>query len=359
VKLADIIHNLEKIAPPQLAYEGDRIGLQVGDVGSDVRHIVVAVDPTPAVVDFAIESKADLLVTHHPLIFTPLNSLAAGNIVQDRIIKLIKAGVALYVMHTNYDSAPEGINDSLANRLEIKVTGNLRANNCARLFKIVVFTPVEAVESVRDAMADAGAGVIGNYSHCSFRTQGIGTFLPQPGTNPVIGNIGAVQSVEEYRLEMIVAESNLDEVIDAMIKAHPYEEVAYDIYALENKVSAYGYGRVGNLENPITLGEFENIVRDRICSGSLRVVGSKDNMVQTVGLCGGSAGKFIKDAKSNGVDVFLCGEMSYHEMLDADAMGLAVIAAGHYETEKPGMEELANRLDAEYRDAQILVEFRP
>ncbi|MEN6519973.1 MAG: Nif3-like dinuclear metal center hexameric protein [Armatimonadota bacterium] len=357
MQLNDIIRTLEKVAPPRLADEGDKTGLQVGDASSDISKVIVAVDPTPAVIDHAVDSGSDLLISHHPLIFNPLETLAAGTSVKDSVIKLIKADIALYAMHTNYDSAPGGINDVLADRLGVRVMGLLTTRHREKKLKLAVFTPPEAIDAIRDAMAEAGAGIIGNYTHCSFRSDGMGTFVPLPGSEPYVGEIGRLQEEAEYKLEMIVPEWRLSQVLDTMIEKHPYEEVAYDIYPLENEPYSYGYGRVGRLAKPMKLSEFRQVVEESLESQQIRMIGNQDKPVEVVALCGGGGKRLIPDAFAAGADVYVTGDVGHHDFLDADALGLAVIDAGHYETERPGMELLAAKLSSEYAGESVTVEF--
>lgn len=357
MKLKDIIRDLEEIAPPILADDGDKIGLQVGSVESDIARISVAVDPTFSVIDSAIEHGANLLISHHPLIYTPLETLAAGKPTADRIIKLISSGVALYVLHTNYDSVDGGINDVLAERLGVRVTGLLTTTRRERKFKVAVFTPAKAISAVRDAMAEAGAGVIGNYTHCSFRAEGTGTFLPLSEAQPHVGSVGKLEAAPEFRLEMLAPEWRLGAVLDAMVSNHPYEEVAYDVYPLENEPYAYGYGRIGTLSEAIKLSEFRERVGDALDSRETRMVGKPDRPIETVALCGGGGRHLIRDAAAKGADVYVTGDVGHHDFLDADMLGLAVIDAGHYETERPGMVALAERLGRMYREESLTVEF--
>jgi dinuclear metal center YbgI/SA1388 family protein len=356
MKINDIIRDLEEIAPPRLADDWDKIGLQVGDAGSDVHKVFVALDPSVPVIDTAVDSGSDLLICHHPLIFSPLDSMSSGESIPDRIIKLIKSDTALYVMHTNFDVVDGGTNDILAERLGVKVTGILSETKRDSWYKAVVFTPVEAVDAVRDAMAEVGAGTIGNYSHCSFYSEGMGTFLPLTGADPYIGTVGKLEKTPEYRLEMIVPCYRLIDVLNAMLQTHPYEEVAYDVYKLENKIGGFGYGRVGKLEQSIKLGEFKDHVEKILACQAIRMVGNPDKQIETVALCTGSGKKFIQDALRARADVYVSADIGYHDFLDADMLGLAIIDAGHFETEFPGVEALAERLSRKYAETSVSVE---
>ncbi len=342
--VADLIDELENIAPPHLADDDDRIGLQVGNPTSEVRKLCVSVDTSAPVVGTAIAQEADMLVAHHPLIYEPLRAVAAGDPVAERVMKLVRAGISTYVMHTNFDTAPGGVNDALASRLGVVDTSPLTNRKQDRFYKISVFVPVEAIDRVRNAMADAGAGRIGQYTHCSFRTLGVGSFVPMPAAQPYIGEHGRLEEVEEYRLEMICAESWLDYVIAEMLDKHPYDEVAYDLYELANEPIIYGYGRVGALDKEATLGEFAERVKATLSVRFPKVFGDPERTIRRVALLGGGGSGHYKDALAMGADVYVTGDTRHHDILEAEGAGLAVIDAGHFETEKPGMVDLSERL---------------
>lgn len=342
--VSDLITMLENIAPPDLAEENDRIGLQVGDRQREVRRMCVSLDTTEAIVDQAISLRADIIVAHHPLIYSPLTALSADTPLARRLIKLIRADVALYVMHTNYDAAPGGTNDVIADLLGLGDRTPLRTTREDPFYKIAVFVPEDNTERVRNAMADAGAGRIGQYTHCSFRARGIGTFVPLPLAQPFIGSIGRMEEVEEYRLEMICAGSWLDDVLSAMLEAHPYEEVAYDVYELANEPATYGFGRVGNLKSETTLPDFAELVRSVLHPKYMKVEGDISKPVKRVALCTGSGSGLWRDAVNAEADVYVTGDTKYHDILDANAAGLAIIDAGHFDTEAPGMRSLTDKL---------------
>ena len=355
--IADFIEEFDEIAPPDLADADDRVGLQVGDRSREARRVCVSVDTSVAVVDLAIERKADLLVAHHPLIYTPLVSLAEDDPVANRVTKLVRANAALFVMHTNYDSAPGGINDVLAGKLGVLDCEPLTTRKSDPYVKIAVFVPEEAVEHVRNAMAEAGAGMIGQYTHCSFRTPGIGSFVPLPTARPYIGSADKLEEVEEYRLEMICAASWAGSVIAAMLETHPYDEVAYDVYELNNEPIRYGYGRVGTLDDEISLREFADKVKSALGLDYAKVSGELDRRVKRVALCGGGGSSLFKEAAQAGADIYVTGDTKHHDLLDAGALGLAMIDAGHFETEKPGMVALAERLAKTFAGSGIEIEY--
>ena len=355
--VCDLINELEAIAPPQLAVKEDRIGLQAGKLSAEIRKIAVAVEATADVVDTAIQRKADIIVAHHPLIFKPLTSVAETSPIQCRLARLIRSDIALYVMHTNYDTVRGGINDALASKLGVLDTMPLVTLMTDSFVKIVVFVPEENVEDVRNAMSDAGAGLIGHYTHCSFRSVGIGSFVPLSAANPYFGSIGKLEETEEYKLEMTCAASWTDAVVEAMVEAHPYDEVAYDIYELANDPIVYGYGRVGSLEKEISLEEFAMFVKDALGLEHARVTGDMSKRIKRVALCGGSGSGQYQDALRAGADVYITGDTKYHDVMEARDLGLAVIDAGHFETERPGMVALADKLSDMFAESGIDVEY--
>ena len=273
------------------------------------------------------------------------------------MVKLIRANTAVFVMHTNYDTVPGGINDVLAQLLGVNCTQPLTNKRQDRYYKIAVFVPEEALETVRNAMAEAGAGLIGQYTHCSFRTLGIGTFVPLPSAQPYVGSTGKLEEVPEYKLEMICTGSWLDCVIAEMIEKHPYDEVAYDVYELENEPVVYGYGRVGVLEKETTLVQFAEHVNSVLGVRFPKMCGDPDKNIKRVALCGGGGSSLFNEALRAGADVYVTGDTKYHDILDANALGLAIIDAGHFETESPGMKALAQRLKKTYAGSGLEIEY--
>lgn len=342
--IADLIELLENIAPPDLADEDDRIGLQVGDVTGDVTRVCVSLDTTPAIIHKVIDSSAGILIAHHPLIYKPLASVTEDQPVARCVTELIRANVALFVMHTNYDSAPGGTNDILAESLGLCECAPLVERRQDAFFKIAVYVPEDRVEDIRDAMATAGAGHLGHYTHCSFRTRGIGSFVPLSLAQPYIGSAGKLEEVDEYKLEMVCAGSWLEEVLAAMIEKHPYDEVAYDVYELANEPVIYGYGRVGTLKTPATFEDFAAKVKSTLQPKYMKVEGNPAKLIKRVALCTGSGSGFYRDALRAGADVYITGDTKHHDILDANAHGLAIIDAGHYDTEAPAMRVLTERL---------------
>ncbi|WP_428909153.1 Nif3-like dinuclear metal center hexameric protein [Niallia sp. Krafla_26] len=323
-----LIGIFERFAPKYLAMEGDKIGLQIGRLNKPVQKVMVALDVLEEVVDEAIVKGVDLIIAHHPLIYRPLKNITTDQLPGRMIEKLIKHDIAVYAAHTNLDVAKGGVNDLLASALELTDTEALVPTHEVKLKKLVVFVPVSDSQKVKEAMGDAGAGAIGNYSHCLFSVEGTGQFLPNEDSNPYIGQGGQLEQVEEERVETIFPEYLEKSVLQAMLKAHPYEEVAYDIYSLENKGETLGLGRVGKIEE-MTLAEFANKVKRALEVPTVRVVGDLNAKVKKVAVLGGDGNKYISSAKFKGADVYVTGDLYYHVAHDAMMMGLNVIDPGH------------------------------
>lgn len=326
-----LIQAFEEWAPKRLAVGDDRekIGLQVGSLNKSVKRVMTALDVLENVVDEAIENQVDLIVAHHPLIFRPLKKIATDSSAGRIIEKCLKHNVTVYAAHTNLDVAPGGVNDLLAEALELQNSKVLVPTFDTVLKKIAVFVPKKHAELVRRAIGDAGAGHLGGYSHCTFSSLGKGTFLPTEGSNPYIGTTGHLEQVEEIKLETIVTAEQQSQVIQAMLMAHPYEEVAYDIIPLENKGESLGLGRIGMLQETLTLGAFAEKVKQIFGLESVRFVGDPGDFVKKVAVLGGDGNKFMSTARMKGADVFVTGDVYYHTAHDAWMEGLNIIDPGH------------------------------
>lgn len=338
VKCHEITDTLEKWAPKYLAEEWDNIGLLLGSPAQDIHKILVTLDVDQEAVQQAVSTGAQLIIAHHPLIFKGVTNIRTDLPLGALLSDLIKHEIAVYAAHTNLDSAVGGVNDILAQKFNLKNIQPLTTVYQEKLRKLVVFVPTSHVEIVRNAMTEAGAGHIGNYSHCTFVTQGKGSFLPLPIANPFLGEPGKLEYVDESRLETIVPEQLRSSVIAAMLAAHPYEEVAYDEYLLLNKHHNYGLGRIGRLPESLTLGDFVNQVKGALMINSLNMAGSPKKIIRNVAVCGGSGASLISDALTAGADVLVTGDVKYHEAQYAIAEGLAIIDAGHFATELPVVE---------------------
>ncbi|MDM5338982.1 Nif3-like dinuclear metal center hexameric protein [Fictibacillus enclensis] len=324
-----IISDLHVLAPKQLAEEGDPIGLQVGNLNQPVKKVMIALDVLEQVVDEAIESEVQLIIAHHPMIYRPLKKVDLSTSQGRMIEKLIKHDIAVYAAHTNLDIAKGGVNDWLANAMELQNTEVLKTTVKKRLYKLAVYVPEQHSTKVRDAMAAAGAGHIGNYSHCTFNTSGEGTFKPLEGTDPFIGTKGQLEAVSELKIETVVQEERMNQVVAAMVQAHPYEEVAYDVYELKNEGQALGIGKIGMLKKPMEFEAFIAHVKKTLDVRSLRAVKGNNKKVQKVAVVGGDGNKFIYSAIMKGADVLVTGDMYYHNAHDAQAAGLSIVDPGH------------------------------
>lgn len=346
VKCREIMAALERLAPRELAAGWDNVGLLVGSPEQEVASLLVALDVTPQVAERAATEGVDLIVAHHPLIFKSLSAVRTDTPLGRTLATLLAAGVAVYAAHTNLDAADGGVNDVLAARLGLDDLRPLAVEGRERLLKLAVFVPEDHAEKVRAAITATGAGHIGNYSHCTFQTAGTGTFLPLAGTTPFIGEQGKLEYAAEYRLETIMPEGVAASVVDAMLKAHPYEEVAYDLYVLHNPGRAFGLGRVGRLAAPEPFAAFARRLKDALGLTEIRVSGPTDRQVAKVAVCGGSGAGLLAAASGAGADVLVTGDVKYHEALEAAAAGLTLVDAGHFATERPVVEAFAAHLGA-------------
>lgn len=317
--LADVVRCLDARYPPRTAEGWDAVGLVAGDPATPVQKVLFAVDPVLDVVDEALAWGADLVVTHHPLFLDPVHSVAATNAKGAVVTRLLAAGCALYTAHTNADSAQRGVADALADLLGLVDRRPLVPASSLPLDKHVVMVPADSAEAIIDAMADAGAGSIGEYSRTAWTTTGTGTFVPSADANPTIGPAGEVEEVAETRIEMVAPRGVRREVVAAMIAAHPYEEPAYDVLELAEREVATGLGRVGRLRAPLTLRALAELVAAELppTAQGIRVAGDPDASVSTVAVLGGSGGSLIDVARAAGVDVYVTSDLKHHDTSEA------------------------------------------
>lgn len=340
-----LIQLFEKWAPKSLAFENDKIGLLIGTLDKEIKKVMVTLDVLENVADEAAEKGVDLIIAHHPVIFHPLKKVLSDSGQGKIVTKCIRHHISVYAAHTNLDIAEGGVNDILSARLGLEKTSILKPTYREPLFKIAVFVPDSHIEQVRLALGEAGAGAIGRYSHCTFAASGTGTFLPGEGTDPYIGQKGVLEKVSEGKIETIVPEHLLDKVIDAMLKVHPYEEVAYDVYPLRNEGKMYGLGRIGRLPEALTFGDLCRDVKQRLDLDGLRAVGDLKEKVRTVAVSGGDGNSLIPYAKYRGADVLITGDIYYHTAHDAILHGLKVIDAGHHieKVMKPAVKDYLDK----------------
>ncbi|MCX6639722.1 MAG: Nif3-like dinuclear metal center hexameric protein [bacterium] len=333
MRIKHLIEFLESWAPPGAALSVDNPGLQIGDPCAPLTNILISLEITDRVIEEAIENQVNLILTHHPFLYKPLKSIDLNSDIGRKIVKLIKNNIAVYSAHTNLDAAPDGVSITLAKLLGVENPTFLTPPESKWQRKIVVFVPASHLEAVRTAMASACAGIIGDYTHCSFGSPGIGTFWGNENTSPVVGSKGVLEQVEEIKLEMLFPAWKLPGVLAAMKAAHPYEEVAYDVYSLDNFDVNFGFGAIGNLPEPIPLPDLYAQIRERLGIKALGIVEGPAETVTRLAVCSGSGGSLATEALKQGAEVFITGEMKYSNLLEYEDR-LTIIVAGHYATER-------------------------
>lgn len=348
-----VIEVLERIASPYLAATWDNIGLLLGSPEMDAGRILTCLTLTSDVAQEAIETNAQLIVTHHPVLFKPVQKLTTQSVEGAILWNLARAGISVYSPHTAWDDAPTGINQQLAERLGLHAIQPLRVKPLSAALKIVTFVPENSLEIVAEAIWQAGAGTMGEYSRCSFFHAGTGTFQGSAATNPTVGTAGVFERAPEFRLEILSPKNRLETALKALRAAHPYEEPAIDVIPLEPWSGSWGSGRRGVLHQPETLKAFAERCRDVLKSGHVMVVGDGERLVTTVAIACGAAGEYLSDARRAGCDVFLTGETRFHTALEAREHHTGLVLAGHFATERFAMEALANRLQQEFPEANV------
>jgi len=341
VRVGDIARIIETIAPPYLALPGDNCGLQTGSPDAPVRGVLVALDPSPEAVRKAVSVRAGMLVTHHPLFYEPVRKLDPSTSTGAAATLAAAKNVAVYSAHTSLDAAPQGLARELARLAGLEETEFFPSSLSERWFKLVVFVPREFREKVHLAMADAGAGALGRYDRCAFVTPGEGMFRPLAGSSPAIGRKGKTEKVEEDRLEMLVEEQAVPGVMGAMKKAHPYEEVAYDLYLLRLPEG----GGIGCVGSPGSTGfrELARRLKERL-GAEVRISGRPPGRMRKVAVVPGSGGSYLGEAARLGAGALVTGEVRYHQMLEAEHLGMGIIELGHDRSEMPAVDIMAKAL---------------
>ncbi len=339
----------EEWAPKWVAWEKDNVGLQLGDKQRSVTKVLVTLDVTKQTVAEAIAKKTELIISHHPLLFRSPSAITTSDGIGKLILQLAEHRIALFSAHTNLDFAKGGVSFALAESLGLE---NIRFLSPIKnsLAKIVTFVPEDHVRRVMHAMTQAGAGVIGEYSSCSFSTKGRGSFCGSILSNPFVGKRGSLEFVEETRLEMVAPRASVNGLITAMKAVHPYQEVAYDIYLVENPNPNFGIGALGTLSKPQSLGTFLKVIKQTLGSGTLRFTGSAASKIQNVAVCGGNGNDLLSDAIAAQADVFITGDVRYHTFHSAVGT-IALVDAGHWETEHIILKPIADRLRSAARAA--------
>jgi dinuclear metal center YbgI/SA1388 family protein len=342
--VADILAALAVRAPFERAADWDPVGLVLGDPAARVRRLAVCHEVTEGAVAALEADPVDLLVSYHPLLFHPTQRLVAGPTPEGRALRLARAGVALAVAHTNFDVSPGGTADALADALglaEVEGFGSIPGSPAR---KLVTFVPRDAADAVLDAVAQAGAARIGNYTHCSFRAEGTGTFFAAEGSAPRAGKRGELSHEAEVRLELVVPPAREGEVIRALLRAHPYEEPAFDLY--ERRGELRPAGRIGVIPE-LSLGELAERVAESLHGSAPRIAGDRSQRVSRVAVVPGSGEDLAGAARTAGADVLITGDLRHHAARRALDSGLALIDAGHVATERPGLERLLSLVAAQ------------
>lgn len=344
IRVADVVDRLEQFAPLRLAESWDNVGLICGNPGASCARIMTCLTVTPETADEAIAEGASLVVSHHPVLFRPVKSLRADRQETSSVYSLVRSGIAIYSPHTAFDNTSGGINDLLAQCVGLEEVSPLDPTKHEPQAKVVVFCPRTDQAQVLAAAFAAGAGHIGAYSECSFAAPGVGTFLGDETANPTIGQRGRREQVRERRVELICPLSGLDGVLAAIRAAHSYEEPAIDVYPLVPQTTGPGTGRLGRLPASETLASLASRCAAKLNAFGLQYCGNPERLVSRVAVACGAGDDFVAVAARRQADLLLTGEIRYHRALEAQTLGLAIIAAGHHATERPGVEQLARNL---------------
>ena len=333
MQIKDIVNYFEEIAPASLQESYDNSGLLIGNYKTDITGILITLDVTEEIIQEAVDLGANLIVAHHPLIFSGLKRINGNNYIEKTVIKAIKNDIAVYAAHTNLDNVIKtGVNTKICEKLglkNIKILSPLKN----RLNKIVVFVPETHTEKVRKSIFDAGAGVIGNYDSCSFNINGTGTFRAGNNTNPFVGKKGELHTENEVRIETVVPDFLTNKVISAIKNSHPYEEVAYDIYNLQNAWEQSGAGMIGKLPEPVDEMQFLKQIKNIFNTGVVKYTKLRNTPIKKVAVCGGAGSFLLKDAISAGADIFITGDFKYHQFFDAENR-IIIADMGHFESEQ-------------------------
>ena len=332
MKIRDIITCLESVAPLGFQESYDNAGLILGNSESIVSSTLITIDITEAVIDEAIEHKCGLIISHHPILFKGLKRINGDSYIERCVIKAIKNDIAIYAAHTNLDSISKGVNSKICEKIGL-INTRILEPRADMLLKLVAFIPVNHLEKVREAVFAAGAGQIGKYDQCSYNIEGSGTFRGAEDTNPFVGIKGEFHSEKEIRFETIVPKHLKNKVIKALIDAHPYEEVAYDLYSLQNELPTVGAGMIGDLPRNENEADFLYRIMEIFDCKVIRHTTLLNNPVRKVALCGGSGSFLLSRAIAEEADVFITADLKYHDFFDAENK-IVVVDIGHYESEQ-------------------------
>jgi dinuclear metal center YbgI/SA1388 family protein len=342
MKIVDLISAIEVFAAPELQEDYDNAGLITGNAYWECSGVLCSLDVTMEVIEEAKAQNCNLILSHHPIIFRGLKRINGKNYVENIVIEAIKNDIALYAAHTNLDNVLLGVSGMIAKKLGLKDIKVLQPKN-RLLRRLITFAPLDKAEDVRKAVFDAGAGHIGQYSECSFNSEGTGTFKAEEGADPYVGEIGKQHQEKETKIEIVYPFYMETQVVKALVKHHPYEEVAYDIFTMENIHLGIGSGVIGQLEVPMEGQKFLNLLKERFAAKGIRYTNLLGKPIQKVAICGGAGSFLLKKAISSKADIYITGDVKYHEFFDAE--GKIVLAdIGHYESEQYTVELLCDLL---------------
>jgi dinuclear metal center YbgI/SA1388 family protein len=342
MKIVDLISAIEVFAAPELQEDYDNAGLITGNADWECSGVLCSLDVTMEVIEEAKAQNCNLILSHHPIIFRGLKRINGKNYVENIVIEAIKNDIALYAAHTNLDNVLLGVSGMIAKKLGLKDIKVLQPKN-RLLRRLITFAPLDKAEDVRKAVFNAGAGHIGQYSECSFNSEGTGTFKAEEGADPYVGEIGKQHQEKETKIEIVYPFYMETQVVKALVKHHPYEEVAYDIFTMENIHLGIGSGVIGQLEVPMEEQKFLNLLKERFAAKGIRYTNLLGKPIQKVAICGGAGSFLLKKAISSKADIYITGDVKYHEFFDAE--GKIVLAdIGHYESEQYTVELLCDLL---------------
>lgn len=346
MRIREITQYLESLAPISSQESYDNSGLIVGDANTEVTNVLISLDCIEATVEEAIEKKCELIIAHHPIVFRGMKKLNGKNYIERTVIKAIKNDIAIYAIHTNLDNYRFGVNHEIGKRIGLNNVRVLQPKNEV-LSKLICYIPEDHVDKVSQAMFDAGAGKIGDYDECGFSTSGQGSFRPNDAAKPFIGATGERSNVKEVKFEVVCSNHTINKVVGAMISAHPYEEVAYEIFPMLNSNPYEGSGMVGELEAPMKTEDFLTHLKKTFNCGIIRHTDIITDTISKVAYCGGAGGFLLSAAKRSGADIFITGDYKYHEFFDADG-GVIIADIGHFESEQYTSHRLADILTEKF-----------
>jgi len=351
MKVNDIVGLIEEHAPVKIQEGFDNSGLVTGELDQEISGMLVCLDITDEVLDEAIEAGIQLIVSHHPLVFKGIKNLVPTGMVNRILVKAIRNHIAIYSAHTNLDKVIPGVSSALADQIGLQ-DQRILVPDKGSLLKLTTFIPKDSVGLVSNALFSAGAGRIGNYDSCSFQMSGEGTFNAQDGAKPFVGEHGKIHYEPEIRFEVVVPEHLKHQVVRALLDTHPYEQVAFDLIAMENQNPYQGMGIVGNLMAPMDENDFLRVLKNRLNLDCIRHTDLIGNPVSRVAVCGGSGSEFLVDAKAAGAEVFISGDFKYHQFFEADKQ-ILIADIGHFESEVFALEILKKTISEKFANFAV------